>query len=61
MSAWLGDGAEDKAEREKAGERRDGASRHPRAGGTGCLGGGLCREREAEQRECSRVRGSMGR
>lgn len=61
MSAWLGDEAEDKAEREKTGERRDGESRHPcpgwgaRGGGGGgpCppwvpgIRGGLCGEWEA--------------
>lgn len=39
MSAWLGDEAEDKAEREKTGERRDGESRHP-CPGWGARGGG---------------------
>lgn len=39
VCAWLGDEAEDKAEREKTGERRDGESRHP-CPGWGAHGGG---------------------
>lgn len=52
MSAWLGDGAEDKAEREKAGERRDGESWHP-CPGRGAHGGAVACGCRASAASCA--------